>query len=355
MTSDYSDADLLNEALIDGDAVDNLLLSSGSTIRGRSSRGQTSMRGRGRGSGRRGRPVRDLPARKPQQEPEFSSQGFLNSQKTVEPPVNLPRTASPVSLPEQVVSAYEGSLDKFIEEVNLPVRKLGVTPSNGNCFYEAIMAVLKHQEVAINSTDANQLRKEVVGSIRKHPQFENWLINFFYGSKRRFTDFIKKHLVANTFTDHDGLIVVNTAHSLNINIHIVGTSNTVETPYTVIKGSDNPISTVWLAYQQDTTDQREALRKQGMSEALINAKVNSGHYQALVYEISNNDPSNNIDDYEVTINDDIKKKIENEEKILNLLYFDGEVIVSSLNRLLGLSFTVQLAINSNKISILKKK
>ena len=52
---------------------------------------------------------------------------------------------------------------------------------------------------------------------------------------------------------------------------------------------------------------------------------------------------------------DSTKKILNEEKILNLLFMDGDVIESSLNRLLSLPITMQDVLNTNFLSILQEK
>ena len=60
------------------------------------------------------------------------------------------------------------------------------------------------------------------------------------------------------FTDEFGILITATATMFNININIVGTSNTRGNPYTVIKGAavnveDAP--TIWIGYYQDNTDQ----------------------------------------------------------------------------------------------------
>ena len=104
-----------------------------------------------------------------------------------------------------------------------------------------------------STINAKELRKSVVNSVKKHPLFETWLATVFYGNHRRFNDFVKEQLADRAFTDDNGLVIVNAAFYLNIDINIVGTSNSPEHPFTTIKGSDSPITTVWIAYLQDTT------------------------------------------------------------------------------------------------------
>ena len=68
------------------------------------------------------------------------------------------------SASENVISMkqLEDTLDSHIKLTKLPVVRLGVTPSNGDCWFEACYSLVKHHDIQTTAKNAKDLREKLL-------------------------------------------------------------------------------------------------------------------------------------------------------------------------------------------------
>ena len=231
----------------------------------------------------------------------------------------------------------QDSLLRHVEERGIQVERLGTVPSNGDCWYESIFNIMNHNSLYRDGIqDALDLRKAIVKSINSsHPLFDTWLVICFRGRLALMNAFKRLHSNSGVFTDNDGIINIATAYYLHTDIHIVGTSNTDQSPFTQIScGAEHSELPFWVGYYQDTTDLNDGERR-------------SGHYVSLTPKGAD---SVRLDH---TIFDDTCPALEQEVKILEMFSTETMMVNLSLKRLLEIDLAPSQLSSSRIVSILQ--
>jgi hypothetical protein len=263
------------------------------------------------------------------------------------PPVvaSLPRTLT-VRISSNIGS--DNSLINHIEKYSLGLRPRGTIAGDGNCWYASNVDLI--QKFGLKApTNHLDLRKAVVKSMETHPQMRQWVRSVYRGKKRDYNKFLRDQSKPGVFTDNDGLAVIATGDYLGVNYHIVGTSNTEQTPVSKIGREDEDRPVFHVGYHQDTTDNPDTSNPQ------------AGHYQSLekvpgrsveCCGISTPPPSPATPTSPplITITTaspnmmDVVVKIQNEESILNVLAKNKTVVGPSLKRLIDMKQEISVDI-----------
>ena len=160
----------------------------------------------------------------------------------------LPRPYNPEILsPIEASISSNDSLMKHIDKHGLGVAIREEITGDGNCWYSSnVDLIRKHKMKAPDNP--NELRKAVINSIKSHPQMHQWVQSIFNGKKRDFNRFLKEQSLPGTFVDNHGICVIATSDYLNVNYHIVGTSNTNKAPVSKFGrlDKDRPFFSHWL-------------------------------------------------------------------------------------------------------------
>ena len=168
-----------------------------------------------------------------------------------------------------------------------------------------------------------------------------YLLAFFFssGKTRSFNKFIKEHSVPGKFIDNFGLFVLATGEYLNVKYHIVGTSNNVKDPVTILDYAENSDVVMHLGYYQDNTDgigeKRQAGHYQSLEPILNKAipccKIGPNGDDEAVHGVSNDDNDGGAVFGESVVRND--EMILTEEKILKTFSDDHKMVELSLIRL----------------------
>ena len=143
-------------------------------------------------------------------------------------------------------------LDKILEKL----RKVGLSferremEKDGNCWWSSIADQIRLNSLDFPSTH-EELRFMVVSSADFHPNRHEWIEILFNNDQSAWESWKRFQLRNGTFTDEWGIIPHLTAFYLDVNIHLVGTSNTDSNPFTVIASSNNLDTEFWVGYTQD--------------------------------------------------------------------------------------------------------
>ena len=164
-------------------------------------------------------------------------------------------------------------------------------------------------------------------------------IYLFGGKARAFNKFVKEQSKDGVFVDNYSIAVTVTAEVLDVQFHIVGTSNDEKTPVTTIGEPAGGKKILHVGYYQDTSDiavPGSSAYKAGHYQSLeaIGERVprccqasTSGSFSSSALDISSSPLPEN----------EMVSKILSEEKILSLLKNDSDIVASSLNRLTELT------------------
>ena len=249
-----------------------------------------------------------------------------------------PASAAAARPPTVNISTNLGSnnsLVNHIDKYGLGLRQRDPIAGDGNCWYASNVDLIKKFNIPA-PTNHEDLRKAVVKSMETHPQMRQWVQTIFRGKKRDYNRFLREQKEPGVFTDNNGMAVIATADYLKVNYHLVGTSNTEQAPVSKIGREDEERVVFHIGYHQDTTDNPEC------------SNPKAGHYQSLEKVLGRavsccgiaapTPPSPPL----ITITSatpnlmDIVTKIQNEEKILQLLSKEASIVGPSLQRLLDL-------------------
>ena len=206
------------------------------------------------------------------------------------------------------LSVPQGRLDsvsEHIERFDLQLEPYGFVRSNGDCFYDSLQNLIQYHNVTTTSSNVVELRKEIANHVKKHPDFRCWKEIVFKNNGRLVNSFINAHSKPGTFTDQDGLIVLTAAHFLNVNLHVVSSSNNQQDPVT--KFNSSSLITFHLGYRQDCTD----------------TGGKAGHYRSFVPKIP-------LTPLPIPEN---MRAVQIEQKILDMLTEDGQVVNMAISRL----------------------
>ena len=104
----------------------------------------------------------------------------------------------------------EEQINKIAKKLQVPVNKLGDMPAFGNCWYEAIIFLMK--KYGLEGMTVPQLRKEATEYIECGERFGHIMEYKFNNNDCELEEFKKKHQKNGTFTDMDGIMVLATCH-----------------------------------------------------------------------------------------------------------------------------------------------
>ena len=301
--------------------------------------------------------IHDIPARVATSPPAPTNGNLPWPSPTgiVPPPPSLPSTAcrttksaappavsGPVRrAPLVEIAPLSNSNDSLIAHIaknNLGLKQRPAIPGDGNCWYTAIVDLTKSLCMVGPSTP-NQLRLAVTNAIMSHPNKRQWIRSLFGGKARAFNKFVKEQSKDGVFVDNYSIAVTVTAEVLDVQFHIVGTSNDEKTPVTTIGEPAGGKKILHVGYYQDTSDiavPGSSAYKAGHYQSLeaIGERVprccqasTSGSFSSSALDISSSPLPEN----------EMVSKILSEEKILSLLKNDSDIVASSLNRLTELT------------------
>ena len=166
----------------------------------------------------------------------------------------------------------QDSLDEHISQTKLPLVKFGVVRSNGDCYYDSLFNLMElhnHHliEEVSNSLELRVLLATSIGKtidsiakpssdenvrrLSENPMYLHWFSTIFHGKRAEVKSFVNKHSRPCEYTDNNGLIPLHTAHFLGVNLHIVGTSNNMQDPFTEVRGSSEIGTPIfWIGFYQ---------------------------------------------------------------------------------------------------------
>ena len=116
------------------------------------------------------------------------------------------------------------ALEEHIKIHRLPLVKSVETPSDGNCWYNAISDQIRLLEIPNKPANTDSLRKAICDVLPSLNQAKDWIS--LLGGLSEFKKFLTHHKKNRTWTDDMGVMCQATALYLGRNIHIVGTKNT---------------------------------------------------------------------------------------------------------------------------------
>ena len=267
--------------------------------------------------------------------PSLPSTACRTTKSAAPPAVSGPVRRAPL-IEISAVSKSNDSLIAHIAKNNLGLKQRPAIPGDGNCWYTAIVDLIRSLDM-IGPSTAHQLRLAVTNAIMSHPNKRQWIRSLFAGKARAFNKFVKEQSKDGVFVDNWSIAVTVTAEVLDVQLHIVGTSNDEKTPVTTIGEPAAGKKILHVGYYQDTSD----IAVPGSSA------YKAGHYQSLEAiggrgprccqtSTSGSSSSSSLNISSLSLpefDNEIVSKIISEEKILSLLKNDTDIVVSSLNRL----------------------
>ena len=121
---------------------------------------------------------------------------------------------------------------------------------DGNCWWSSIADQILLEGLEFPSSH-EELRLMVINSADLHPNRVQWIQSIFNNDVSAWESWKRYQLRNGTFTDEWGLVQHLTAFYLDVNIHIIGTSNTDSNPYTAIASTNHLDTVLWVGYTQD--------------------------------------------------------------------------------------------------------
>jgi hypothetical protein len=150
--------------------------------------------------------------------------------------------------PENELDALGKVLEKLVK-TGLPFQRRDME-KDGNCWWSSIADQILLKRLDFPSSHY-ELRLMVISSADLHPNRMEWIESLFRNDVSAWESWKRFQLRNGTFTDEWGLVQHLTAFYLDVNIHIVGTSNTDSNPFTAIASTNNLDTVLWVGYTQD--------------------------------------------------------------------------------------------------------